>query len=155
MTGRFPTPGFKILLPVKFHKTSFRDSRGIVENVSGNQRPVHPSWFSIFLKNTSLVEDVEFLLPQVSANSVKADSEKNSKMSQPIRGWGGGGSVILFLQNINLEEDVEFFASYQLSAYSLQQFQRRSKKCLSQSVKPVQPSCFSNRLEKHKLGRGR
>ena len=45
-------------------------------------------------------------------------------------------------------------ASYQVLLNLVQRFQRRSRKCLSQS-EARRPSCFSDRPEKHKLGRGR
>ena len=73
----------------------------------GNQRPVHPSWFSIGLKNTSLVEDVELLLPvkfrQILFSCLRKKFE-NVSANQRL----GGGGVILFFQNINFEEDFEF-----------------------------------------------
>ena len=36
----------KILLPVKFHQIPFSSFRGEVKNVSANQKPGRPSWFS-------------------------------------------------------------------------------------------------------------
>ena len=36
----------EILLPVKFHKIPFSGFRREVKNVSANQRPGRPSWFS-------------------------------------------------------------------------------------------------------------
>ena len=48
---------------VKFHHIPSSGSRGIVQNVSANQRLGLPSCFPIGPKNINLVEDVEFLLP--------------------------------------------------------------------------------------------
>ena len=53
----------KILLPVKLRWFPFSGFRGEVQNVSANQRPGRPSWFSDRPKNTNLVEDVKILLP--------------------------------------------------------------------------------------------
>ena len=51
-------------------------------------------------------------------------------MSQPIRGQGGHIVFAIGPNNTNLVEDV---SSCQVSLNSVQQFQRRSRKCLSQS----------------------
>ena len=52
-----------ILLSLKFHQIELCGFRGIVENVSVNQRSGRPYWFSNLPKtNTTLVEDVDFLL---------------------------------------------------------------------------------------------
>ena len=53
----------EILFPVKFRQIPFMGFREKVKNVSANQRPGWPSWFSDQPKNTNLVEDVEILLP--------------------------------------------------------------------------------------------
>ena len=62
-----------------------------------------------------------------------AVSEKKSKMSQPIRGQGSHLVFPIGPKNTNLVGDVEDLASSQVSLNSLQRFQRRSLKCLSQS----------------------
>ena len=72
-------------------------------------------------------------------------------MSQPIRGWGGHFVFPIGGKNTYLVEDL---ASCQLSLNSVQQFQRRSRKCLSQSEARA-AILFSDQPEKHKLGRGR
>ena len=75
-------------------------------------------------------------------------------MSRPIRGQGGH---LVFSDRPEKHKpgrgrlDLD---SCQVSLNSIQLFQRRSRKYLSQS-EARWPSCFSYRPEKHKLGRGR
>ena len=54
-------------------------------------------------------------------------------MSQPIRGQGGHVFFLISPKNTNLVEDIEILLPKQVSLNSVQRFQRRSKKCLSQS----------------------
>ena len=75
-------------------------------------------------------------------------------MFQPIRGQGGHLVFPIGPKNTNLVEGVEILLPIKFSLNSVQRFQRRSRKCLSQS-EARRPSCFSDRLEKHKVGRGR
>ena len=53
----------EILLPVKFRWIPFSGFREEVENVSANQRPGRPSYFSDRPKNIILVEDIEIFFP--------------------------------------------------------------------------------------------
>ena len=53
----------EILVPVKFRLIPFTGFRGVVGNVSANQRQERPSCFSDRPQNTNLVEDVEIMLP--------------------------------------------------------------------------------------------
>ena len=54
-------------------------------------------------------------------------------MSQPIRGQGGHLVFSIGPKNTNLVEDVEILLPVKVSLNSVQQFQRRSQKCLGQS----------------------
>ena len=74
-------------------------------------------------------------------------------MSQPIRGQGGHLVFPIGPKNTNLVEGVEILPSCQVSLNSVQWFHMRSRKCLSQSEAGA-AICFSDRPEKHKLGRG-
>ena len=123
----------EILLPVKFRWILFSGFRGEVENVSANQRPGRPSFFPIGLKNTSLVEDLRILLlvkfcwilfsdfrgevENVSAN--QRPRPPSCFSDRPKKHKHGRGSWDL--------------ASCQVFVNSVQRFQRRSRKCLSQS----------------------
>ena len=73
------------LLLVKVHQIPFSGSRGIVQNVSANQRSGRPSCFSIRPKNINLVEDIEYLLPVKFRQIPFSGLEKKSKLSQSIR----------------------------------------------------------------------
>ena len=106
----------EIFLRVKFRQIPFTDFRGEVKNVSANHRPGRPSFFS--------------------------DRPEKHKL---CRGHGD-------------------LASCHVSSNSVQLFWRRTRKCLSQSEARAAilffqsarktPSCFSNRPENHKVGRG-
>ena len=96
----------EILLPIKFHWTQFSSFRGVVENVTANQRQGRPSCFS--------------------------DRPEKHKL--------GRGRLDLDSCHVSLN--------------SIQWFQRRSRKYLSQS-EARRPYYFSDRPEEHKLGRGR
>ena len=121
-----------ILLPVMFRWIPFSVFRGEVENVSVNQRPGQPSCFPISPKNTNSVENVVILLPvkfpwilfrvfrevkNVSANQRRGRPSCSS--DQPEKHKLGRGCWDL--------------ASCQVSLNSIERFQRRSRKCLSQS----------------------
>ena len=123
---------YKILLPVKFLWIPFSSFRGEGKNVSANHGPWRPSFFTD-RREKHLVKDVEILLPvkfrrilfsgfreeveNVSANqrlgqpSCFSDQPKKHKLGR--RPWD--------------------LASCQDSLNSVQWFQRRSRKCLSQS----------------------
>ena len=123
----------EILLPDKFRWIPFSGFRGEVENVSANQRPGRSSCFPIGPKNTNLVEDVETLLhvkfrwipfsgfreevENVSAN--QRQGQPSCFSDRPEKHKLGRGRWDL--------------ASCQVSLNSVQRFQRRSRKCLSQS----------------------
>ena len=51
--------GIEVLLPVKIRRILFSSFRGEVENVSMNQSPWWPSYFSDQPQNTNLAEDIE------------------------------------------------------------------------------------------------
>ena len=125
--------GFEIFLPVKFRWILFSGFRGEVENVSANQRPGRPSLFSDRPEKHKLGRGLWDLAScQVFVEFYSALSEEKSKMSQPIRGQGGHLVSPIGPKNTHLVEGVEI-PSCKVSLNSLQWFQRRSRKCLSQS----------------------
>ena len=75
-------------------------------------------------------------------------------MSQPIRGQGGHLVFPINPKNTNLVEDIEILLPDKVSLNSLQQFQRRSRKCLSQSEARAAILFFRLARKKNKLGRG-
>ena len=109
--------------------------------------------FQIGPKNTNLVEYVKILLPVKYWCIPFSDSEEKSKMSQPIRGQDSHLFFFsVFPKTNNFVEDVEI-GSCQVSLNSIQWFQRRSRKFLSQSEARL-VIMFSQRPEKLNLGRG-
>ena len=51
-----------LYFPLKFRQIQLSGFEGELENVSFNQRPGRPSWFSDQPDNTNLMEDVKILL---------------------------------------------------------------------------------------------
>ena len=83
-----------------------------------------------------------------------AVSEEKLKMSQPIRGKGGHLVFSIGPKNTNLVEDVEILLPVKFYWIQFSGF-RGEVENVSANQRPGQPSCFSDRPEKHKLGRGR
>ena len=83
-----------------------------------------------------------------------AVSEEKSKMSQPIRGKGGHLVFSIGPKNTNLVEDIEILLAVKFRWIPFSGF-RGEVENVSANQRPGQPSCFSDRPEKHKLGRGR
>ena len=83
-----------------------------------------------------------------------AVSEEKSKISQPIRGQGGHLVFPIGLKNTNLVEDVEILLPVKFRWIPFSGF-RGEVENVSANQRPGRPSCFSDRPEKHKLGRGR
>ena len=74
-----------------------------------------------------------------------AVSEEKLKMSQQIIGQGGDFVFPIHLKNTNLVEGVEILLPIKFRRIPFTVSEEKSK----------MPSCFSDRPEKHKLGRGR
>ena len=75
-------------------------------------------------------------------------------MPQPIRGQGGHLVFRIGPKNTNLVADVEILLPVKFCYISFSGF-RGEVENVSANQRPGQPSCFSDRPEKHKLGRGR
>ena len=82
-----------------------------------------------------------------------ADWEEKSKMSQPIRGDGGHLVFLIGPKNTNLVEDVEILLPVKFRWIPFSGF-RGEVENVSANQRSGRPSCFSDRPEKHKLGRG-
>ena len=67
---------------------------------------------------------------------------------------GGNFCLLIGLKNTNLVEDVEILLPVKFRWIPLGGF-RGEVENVSANQRPGRPSCFSNRHEKHKLGRGR
>ena len=124
----------EILLPVKFHWIPFSGFRE-VENISANQRLGRPSFFPIGQKNANLVEDVEILLPVnckfrwIPFSGFRGEVENISANQRP----GRPSCFSNRPKKHKLGRGRWDLASCQVSLNSIQRFQRRSWKCLSQS----------------------
>ena len=81
-------------------------------------------------------------------------SEEKSKMSQPIRGQGSHLVYRSARKNTNLVEDVEILLQVKFRWILFSAF-RGEVENVSANQRPGRPSCFSDRPEKNKLGRGR
>ena len=113
---------------------SFHSFRGEVENVSANQRPGRPfCFFPICMKNTNVVEDTESLLPVkfrwIPFSGFRGEVENVSANQRPGRPFCFSDRP----KKHKLGKGRWDLASYQVSLNSVQRFQRRSRKCLSQS----------------------
>ena len=75
-------------------------------------------------------------------------------MSQPNRGWGGHLGFLIGPKNTNLVEHIEILLPVKFRRIPLSGFIEEVKN-VSANQSSGQPSCFSDRPEKHKLGRGR
>ena len=109
--------------------------------------------FPIGPKNTNLVEDIEILLPVkfrwIPLSGFSREVENVSANQRP----GRPSCFSDRPEKHKLGRGRWDLASCQVSLNSIQQFQRRSRRCLSQSEARA-AILFSNRPEKHKLGRG-
>ena len=146
----------EILLPVKFCWIPLSGFSGEVENVSANQRPGRPSCFPDQPEKHKLGRGRTliscFLSSFVEFCSVV--SAEKSKMSQPIRGQGGHLVFPIDPKNTNLVEDVEILLLVKFRWIPLSSFSGEVEN-VSVNQRLGRPSCFSDRPEKHKLGRGR
>ena len=79
--------------------------------------------------------------------------EEKSKMSQPISGQRDHLVFPIGPKNTNLVEDVEILLPVKFHWIPLSGF-RGEVENVSANQRPGRPSCFSDRPEKHKLGRG-
>ena len=71
----------EFLLPVKFRSIPFNSFRREVENVSANQRPGRPSWFSIPPEKQKLSSGhYDLASCQVSLNSIQRLQKKSQKV---------------------------------------------------------------------------
>ena len=109
--------------------------------------------FPIGRKNTDLVEDVEILLPVKFHWILLGGLKEKSKMSQPIRGQGGHLVFPISTKNTKLVEDVEVLLPVKFRWIPFSGF-RGEVENVSANKRPGRPSCFSDRPEQHKLGRG-
>ena len=75
-------------------------------------------------------------------------------MTQPIRGQGGHFVFPIGQKNTNFVEGVEILLPVKFLSIPFISF-RGEVENVSANQRPGRPSCFYDRPEKHKLGRGR
>ena len=106
-------------------------------------------------KNTNLVEDFDILLPVkfrwIPFSGFRGEVENVSANQRP----GRPSCFSDWPEKNKLGRGLWDLASYWVSLNSVQQFQRRSRKCLSQSEARAAILFFRSAQKKHKLGRGR
>ena len=146
----------EILLPVKFRSIPFNGFRGEVENVSANRSPGPgpPSYFPDRQVKKHKLDRGHWGLAscRVSLNS----DQRFQRRSPKCLSQSEARAAILFFRsarkNTNLVEDVEIllpeFRWIPFSGF------REEVENVSANQRPGRPSCFSDRPEKHKLGRG-
>ena len=124
------------------------------KNVSANQRPGQPSCFSNRPEKHKLGRGSWDLAScKVSLNSVQWFQRRSRKcLSQ-----SEARAAILFFpigpKNTNLVEDIEILLPVKFDWILFSGF-RGEVENVSANQRPGRPSCFSDRSEKHKLGRG-
>ena len=123
----------EILLPVKFLRISFSGFRGKVKNVSANQRPGQPPWFSDRHEKHKLCrghwDHASCQVPLISVQQFQRGSRKCLSQSK------AKAAILIFdrPEKHKLGRGHWDLASCKVSLNSVQRFQRRSRKCLSQS----------------------
>ena len=96
----------------------------------------------------------ELAFCQVSLNSVQWFHRRSKKMSQPIRRQGGYPVFLISPKNASMVEDVEILLLCKFCWDLFSSFREKVEN-VSANHRPGRPFCFSDPLEKHKLGRGR
>ena len=144
----------EILLPAKFRWFPFSGFREEVENISANQRPGRQSCFSDRPKKHKLGRGHWDLASwQVSLNSVQRFQRRSQKCFSQSE-----ARAAIFIpidpKNTNLVEDVEILLPVKFRWFPFSVF-REEVENVSANQRPGRPSCFSDRPEKHRLGRGR
>ena len=126
----------EILLPVMFHQIPSSGFRGEVKNVSANQKPWRPPSFSDWPEKHKIGRGRWDLSScQVLSNSVQWFQRRSRKCLDQSE----ARAAILFFFFPSARKKTKLgrgrwdLASYQVSLNSVQRFQRRSRKCLSQS----------------------
>ena len=140
-----------ILLHVKFRWIMFSCLRE-VENVSANQRPWRPSCFNDQPEKHKLGRGCWHL----AFCQLSLDSVQRFKRSRKCLIQSKAIAAILFFRSAqitqNLVEDVDILLPVKFPLIPFSRG-RGEVENVSADQRPGRPSCFSDRLEKHKLGR--
>ena len=139
--------------------SNFFESRSAVsKKKSKMSQPIIGHGGHLFLRigpnNTDVVRTLRSCCLSSFVEFRSAVSEKKSKMFQPIRGQGGHLIFPIGPKNTNLVEDIDILFPTKFCRIPFSGF-REEVENVSVNQRPGRPSCFSDRPEKHKLGRGR
>ena len=146
--------GVEILFPIKFCWIRFSGFRGELENFSANQRPGRPFCFSEMPEKHKFGRGRWDLAScQVSLNSVQRFQRRSRKCLSQSEARDGHLVFPIGLKNTNLVEGVEILLPVKCRWIPFSRF-RGEVEYVSANQRPRRPSCFSDRPEKHKLGRG-
>ena len=112
-----------------------------------------------FYSDTILVD--QFIVCVLKMLSIKQEAQRATYRAPeynvpPFWGIGQGGNFCLLIgpKNTNLVEDIEILLLVKFRWIPFSSF-REEVENVSANQRPGQPSCFSDRPEKHKIGRGR
>ena len=132
----------EILLPVKFHWILFSGFRGEVENVSANQKPGRPSWFTDQPeKHNHGKGHWDLASCQVLLNSVQRFKRRSRKCLSQSE---SPAAILFFLigpKNTNLVEDIEILLPVKFCWILFNGF-RGEVENVSANQWPRWPSCF-------------
>ena len=144
----------EILLPVKFYDIPFSGFFREVKNVSANLRPGRSSCFSDRPEKHKLGRaHWDLASCQVSSNSVQRFQRRSQKCLSQSDAGGGHLGFPIGPKNTNLVEHIELLLPVKFRRIPFSGF-REEVKSVSANQSSGRPSCFSDRPEKHKLGRG-
>ena len=114
---------------------------------------VDDRWWMVHCDNSSVGRGHWLLAScEVSWNS-DAVSDEKWKMSQPIRACGGHLGFLIGSENTNLVEGIEYLLPVKFQEIMCSSF-RGEDEIVSANQSLWRPSWISDRLEKHKIGRG-
>ena len=108
--------------------------------------------FLIHLKNTNLVEGVQILLP-VKFCWIPFSDFRGEVENVSTKQWSGRPSFPIGLKNTNVVEGIENLFPVKFRWIPFSSFFREVEN-VSADQRPGRPSCFSDRPERHKFGRG-
>ena len=147
--------GVETLLPVKFRRILFRGFFREVENVSANQGRGRPFCFSDRPEKHKLGRGRWDLASyQVLSNSVQRFQRRSRKCLSQSEARAAISFFLMELKNSNLVEGIKILLPVKFHWILFRGFFREVEN-VSANQRRGRPFCFSDRPEKHKLGRGR
>ena len=144
----------EILLLVKFRLILFRGFRGDVENVSANQRPGWPSYFSNRPEKHKFGRGHwDHAFCQVLLKSIQQLQRRSRKWLSQSEARAANLFFWSARKKTNLEEDIEIFVPCKFCWILFSGF-RGEVENISANQRPGRPFCFSDWPEKHEIVKG-